>query len=216
MNPAPRARVTAVNEIDWPISNTISTTAFSEPSIPFSVVMEGRRSRREMSAPRLSEVFGAIEFATRSRYVRSGRAASQYRRPSPSAGALHPLRVAVVPVARSPRIFLCDPDHQRVHGLRIARKEKVDEIKALRRELAASANGAIVVLIANERLTAAHYHNHEALLWRDAGALLQTLLLSFEAYSLRACALGINGQEVIDALALPNHARGAGIIVVGK
>lgn len=44
------------------------------------------------------------------------------------------------------------------------------------------------------------YADSETLVWRDAGAMLQTLALVAELFGLGFCPLGILGSEVVSAL----------------
>ena len=67
------------------------------------------------------------------------------------------------------------------------------------------ADGTFIVLIADMARPMAAYRNSESLVWRDSGALLQTLALAAESYGLGFCPLGILGSEIVDGL--PRAAR---------
>jgi len=64
---------------------------------------------------------------------------------------------------------------------------------------------------------ASHYAEPISLLWRDAGAYLQTTALAATAYRLAFCPLGILGNEVVAALDL-NHTlvRAVGSAIIGR
>ncbi|WP_311272291.1 MULTISPECIES: hypothetical protein [unclassified Rhizobium] len=132
-----------------------------------------------------------------------------------SAGALHPIRCVII-----------DP-----HGYAVSYDDNDDAflaVKPRKPDLIAeglescstvlpSAHGHVIVLIADVYLTSTVYKNPGSLLWRDAGAVLQTLALTSEAFDLGFCPLGILGQDFADAL-LPedDHYLGVGVAVIGQ
>lgn len=82
-------------------------------------------------------------------------------------------------------------------------------------ELLPEASGYGLVLVGDEGKVAAVYEHPSSLLWRDAGAVLQTIALVCTAYGLAFCPLGIEGQDAVDAVALPRRARGVGVGLIG-
>ena len=83
-------------------------------------------------------------------------------------------------------------------------------------EIVPHARGTAVVLLADAARVAAAYDNPQSLLWRDAGALLQTLFLAATAFRLAFCPLGILGHEVVQALGLKKRITAAGVAMIGR
>lgn len=216
MEPRPRTKPIPHEPLIWPVTRTIAMSMTSIPEIDFVDVLNRRRSQRRLRPAPLRAIAGAIAFATRSRFVRTvGAGAPRYRRPAPSAGALHPLSVLIVPARGRPRALLCNPDADLLVDLELIKPKEISALHALRYGMVPEANGDLVILVGDKRLVEAHYDDGATLFWRDAGALAQTLLLTFEACDLGACLLGVSGAQAIDALGLARSAKAAGVIVVG-
>jgi hypothetical protein len=75
--------------------------------------------------------------------------------------------------------------------------------------------GTILVFVAEVQRTGSVYENPDSLIWRDAGALMQTLAFTFCAYGLAFCQLGILGNEIPSALNLSTRLIGVGVAVAG-
>lgn len=215
MEPRPRAYPRSSDDLEWPVAGSVVLPIAVVPQLDFADLFESRRSVRRLTRPPLARVASAIAFATRSRFVRDTESAPRYRRLSPSAGALHPFRVVMSTSAGAFRSWLIDADAQMLHRLDVKSALSATLSREQIRELAPEALGFAITLIGNEGLLKAHYSEHESLFWRDAGALMQTLLLSFEAFGLHSCMLGVSGAELVKALGLKAPARAGGIIVVG-
>jgi hypothetical protein len=55
----------------------------------------------------------------------------------------------------------------------------------------------------------------QSLLWRDAGALSQTLNLTATAYGQAFCALGVLGEQALQAIERPPTTRALGVAMIG-
>lgn len=77
------------------------------------------------------------------------------------------------------------------------------------------ANGTFFVLIADMARPSCAYANSASLVWRDAGAMLQTIALVAELFGLAYCPLGILGNEVIAALPSSDQLMGVGAGAIG-
>jgi len=157
----------------------------------------------------------AIGFATRSLYVRQVADAHRFRRPSPSAGGLHPIHVLISPPSGAARVLLADPDRDRLVRLAVTKPDQVAAFRRQRQAMLPRARGYFVVLAGNLDLLGAYYENPETLFWRDAGALAQTLALTFEAYRLKSCLMGVTGQEMLNAVGMDGTLTAAGAMIVG-
>jgi SagB-type dehydrogenase family enzyme len=136
------------------------------------------------------------------------------RRPSPSAGALHPIDVVLVHGAS--RAFRYAALTHHLETLRVARPEHLRAFFNDCRQILPQASGTAIVLVGDLDRVAAVYEQPALLLWRDAGVLLQTLALVATAYRLAFCPLGVLGTPVAHALGLPARALGLGVALVAR
>jgi len=93
---------------------------------------------------------------------------------------------------------------------------KVGELVGAVQEILPLAHGTAVFLLGDVARVTAVYENSLSLLWRDAGALLQTLFLSATAFRLTFCPVALLGHELIEALGLEERLLGAGAAVIGR
>lgn len=213
--PRPRAVVGEASTVDWPVLCTLRCAKVTPPQdTPFSSVLERRRSRRRMSRLPLRELSSVLAFALGPRAVLSGDRRGRSLRPSPSAGALHPVELLLVDGLR---VFRYMPMTHELDLLRVSRPEV---LRAFSREcgkiLPTAHRGTAVVLAGEMQRVATVYEHPESLLWRDAGALLQTLALVVAAYGLAFCPLGILGRSVLEAIGLQEHLIATGVGLIGS
>lgn len=180
----------------------------------FGAVFEARRSRRAMARATLREISNAIGFATRPREMLEADILGRARRPSPSAGALHPIDILLV--CRASRVFRYAPLTHELENLRVADRTSVHAFLEDCRLLVPDAPVSALVLVGDVARVASVYEQPLSLLWRDAGVLLQTLALVTTAYRLAFCPLGILGTPVVEALRLPARAVGVGAALIGR
>jgi Nitroreductase family len=183
----------------------------------FADVFEARRSDREMTYAPLREIINAIAFAMQPRFVLINDTLRRTRRPSPSAGALHPFDIALLDWRGALRLMRYD---SYLHQLEILGPLKVlDDLRELAHateEIVSGARGTAVVLLGDVARVAAAYDNPDTLFWRDAGALLQTLFLAATAFRLAFCPLGVLGHQVVHALGLEQRLIAAGVALIGR
>jgi nitroreductase len=115
------------------------------------------------------------------------------------------------------RLFRLDRHRRSLQTLGPLDRAKLVRFRDRTRELVPQADGSIIVLVGDLVLISAFYENPGSLLFRDAGALLQTLALAAEAYGLGFCPLGLLGQEIVESLGLdPMNAVPLGAAVLGR
>jgi len=74
-----------------------------------------------------------------------------------------------------------------------------------------------LVLLADPAVTDSCYFDPQNLMWRDAGALMQTLHFCATAYRLAFCPAGITGAEIAASIfGSGSRLIGAGVAVVGR
>ncbi|WP_123863478.1 hypothetical protein [Burkholderia plantarii] len=76
-------------------------------------------------------------------------------------------------------------------------------------------NGALLTFVADMARPASAYAHCETLVWRDAGAMLQTLALVATLFGLSFCPLGLLGSEVVSALPLSEQLLAVGAAAIG-
>jgi len=183
----------------------------------FTSVYESRRSVRAITVAPLREVVNAIAFATRPRFALDHDPHCRSLRPSISGGALHPLELLLTNPWGRPRVMRYDAWEHRLDVLVITNKELVMRLGARCAEILPEAQGTALVLVGCPRRIGAVYENPNSILWRDAGALLQSLALAATAYRLGFCPLGILGGEVTEALGLDSaDYQAVGSAIIGR
>lgn len=199
----------------WPVTRTVDCDEIVSPlALSFEATLEARRSHRVMSRAPLREVVNAIAFGVRPRERIEGDALGRSLRPSPSAGAIHPIDVLLV--HGSSRVFRYAPLAHQLQMLCITRREYLEAFLEDCRQVLPDAAGTAIVLVGEMNRVAAAYTRPESLLWRDAGVLLQTLALVATAYRLAFCPLGILGTPVVRAIGLSDHVSGVGVALIGR
>lgn len=218
IEPFPRITPLPWSSIKWPVKREITLPNFqSPPSIGFSEVVESRRSLRQLYPPSFKEVLRCITYATRAREEKVGDPFLRTRRLSPSAGALHPIETIILFRHLPLRIFRYDSNSHALQELNILNKHLVVSFLRHARKILPEANGCFIILLANIGKTAAIYKNHTSLIWRDAGALLQTLHLCATAFNLGFSPMGILGTDIAESLFSRSKSISAvGVACIGK
>lgn len=168
----------------------------------------GSVSERELS----SVLWHAMLLRERNRNSRFGEWES---RAAPSAGGLHSLGIACLPVDGSPWCGLYDPE---AHELRSSssfegavslNRNEIDEILS-------SKHGITLQFIGYRRRYEACYQHWESLFWRDAGALLGIITMIATALGLEASPVGRNGRDIVAAAGFPTEYLAGGAIHIGS
>jgi SagB-type dehydrogenase family enzyme len=178
-------------------------------SRPLSEVLRTRRSRRQWHPPALNEIAAVL--------VRSARVLDfavgddgyvMTHRPTPSAGARHPLDLHVLAShvdGLAPGAWRFDPVRCELVETRLAWQPTLRQLGDV---MGSPVPPAAVVLVAHLDRTLARYPTGMSLVWRDAGALLATLHLAATDVDLASCMAGtcglmLNGKDgVVDVGAL--------------
>lgn len=218
-DPAPRSPPWGGEAEPWPVRHTLQLAAPAPPPVStFAETLAARRSVRRMTAAPLREVANLLGFARAERRAWVHEGLRRASRPSPSAGALHPVEVLVVPMRGAPRAFRHVPDVPSLDILRVADPDALRLHRRFAAELAPEARGALLLFVGDAARVGAAYRRPDSLLWRDAGALLQTIHLCATAFRMAFCPLGPLGQEVFDAVLAPvdgRSLRAVGTALVG-
>lgn len=177
-------------------------------------VLERRRSRRNFAALNHDQLGQLFWHCLRTQGIATSDLGFDLeQRPTPSAGAIHPIHILVKP-AQTHKWFRYDA---RRHGL-LEVKGSECELKPLEecsKAILYSENATQLLLVAEPGKTSAKYECGESLIWRDAGALLAIMAVTAEALNLAFCPLGITGEPWASELAAPGILMGAGMALVG-
>ncbi|MFK3725746.1 hypothetical protein ACI2KE_18165 [Pseudomonas monteilii] len=134
-------------------------------------------------------------------------------RPTPSAGAMHPIHILVhLPGASSWSRY-----DSRRHGL-VGLPGSAEAFAGLEEqchEALPAAQATRLLLVAEPGKTCAKYQHGESLIWRDAGALLIVMAVIAEALDYSFCPLGITGEPWAGRLAPAGVLTGVGVALVG-
>lgn len=217
-DPHPRVECDPRPSTLWPVRWSLRCPPVIAPSPQdFSTVIETRRSTRAIRPAPLRELVNLIAFATRPRFVREGDLLARSRRLSPSAGALHPIDVILVNWRGMHRVMRYNMWEHQLELLVVRDAQPLQNLAQKCVDVLPEARGTALILLACLPTVSAAYENPTSLLWRDAGALLQTLALTATAHRLAFCPLGILGGEIVQAIGFDKQrVQSAGVAMVGR
>ena len=204
--------------MSWPVYRTLACPPIlPPPPTNFIDVIEARRSTREMTHAPLREIVNVVGFATRPRFVLANDALKRTRRLTPSAGALHPLDIVLADWRGAPRLMRYDSlSHHLELLITSDSNNQLAKFANATEELLPDAQGTALILLGDVARIDAAYEDWDTLLWRDAGALLQTLFMVATAFRLAFCPLGILGHEVVRVLGLAPRVTPVGVAMIGR
>jgi SagB-type dehydrogenase family enzyme len=177
-------------------------------------LLDHRRTRRTFNALSIDQLGQLLWRSTRTQAI----AESDYGfdlelRPTPSAGAIHPIHILAY-LPDSPN--WCRYDSRR-HGL-VELPGSAQAFAGLAEQCEQSLPGeqaTRLLLVAEPGKTAAKYQHGESLIWRDAGALLAIMAVIAEALDYAFCPLGITGEPWAGQVAPSDVLTGVGVALVG-
>ncbi|MCU1273496.1 MAG: hypothetical protein JWO48_927 [Bryobacterales bacterium] len=215
-DPTPRPDAKPPEPFGWPIVSRETCPPIVPPGTqPFQVVLEARRSHRVFGLAKLEHIVNVIAYGTSPRFWKNDDLFGRTRRPALSAGALHPIWVVIGPSRHDNAVFRYNPEDHSLDRLLFEPNTATSWINRCA-ELLPDADGTSVVFLAEFPRCDAAYSNAISLLWRDAGALLQTISMISTAYGLAFCPLGLLGCEFVDALHANNHLVSVGAAIIGE
>lgn len=216
-NPLPHVEPVAYDPVKWRTSDILylmpPSEGFSLP--PIDAVIEARRTRRH---------FGPLTQYTLShwlwlvgREMAVGHSSFGFpltRRPTPSAGAIHPIHIVIsLPDRDGWQLYL--PERHALAQLKVPYEDRVSVREHLMPVIDIQ-KGIIIRLLAEYGKTAAKYEHSTSLVWRDSGVLIGQMALVAEALTCNFCPLGITGHEWISGLELQNRLAGVGLAILGS
>lgn len=217
IDPVPRNVPLGFRPLDWPAVRRIALPRVAlPPAVEFAAVLGERSSDRSIRRAPLRELANYLAFATLSKR-KWGTAPIRTSRPTHSAGALHPVEIVIVAGSARRHLLRLDQTAGALDRLRTVARKPLDDLNGRITDIFPDARCDYLVLLADFALAEAHYVEPETLIWRDAGALMQTLHLCATAYRLAFCPAGIRGHELAEALfGATSRVWSVGAAVVGR
>lgn len=221
-SPRPRSETLPYALLSWPDVSRISLARRSpigqagsaSNDLSFSEVLATRRTVRELDAlgwEALGQWLHAAQRVQQTQEAELGFALT--RRPSPSAGAIHPIHLVIAEPGADRWARYDAFSHELVH---FESNVSPAEVHEAMHPLVEARSATLVLLVAEIGKTAAKYEDYASLVWRDAGALLATLGLSAHAQGLGFCALGATGSPWAERLLEQRGLAGVGAAFVGR
>ncbi|MDM9628458.1 hypothetical protein QTL95_21410 [Rhizobium sp. S152] len=218
-DPSPRTGIKPERKgFAWNSENTIDYAQRSTLSLDDGLLkasMDGRRSIRSQGPISVADAAVVLRETFRTTFFGAGDLEGRRRKRLVSAGAIHPVKCLIVTGAGE-IIFYNDEDDC-FESIAPTAPSEVRSFLSECLEVIPGVNGCFLVLLADTRDSQALYSNYQSLLWRDAGAALQTMALISTTLGLAFCPLGILGQGLVDALLPSGHtAIGVGVAALGS
>ena len=182
---------------------------------PLSDVMRSRRSTRIMSEAPIEAVARVVRETLQADFVGIDSNHGRKLKAVVSAGALHPVQCVIVSPDSDPIIY--DDTANHFFSVQVRDRVQLEAFVENCRTVLPNTEACWIALIADCRDLSSLYIEHQSLLWRDAGAVIQMMALVAETCGLAFCPLGILGTEIVKALLINHdHALAVGVIAIGK
>jgi SagB-type dehydrogenase family enzyme len=177
-------------------------------------VIDGRKSTRTFRALSLEEISNVLWYSAKVNAVKVINGEIFSHRPTPSAGAIHPIDVLISLQSENARcLYYYDPFQHCLRLLELNISELASFIKHVNNCLNLGA-GTLIWFLGDQRRTGAFYANPSSLIWRDAGALILGFQLAATALNIGSCAIGTLARPYIDNL-FGKKATSAGGLILG-
>lgn len=214
-NPTPRPPRYEVKAYQYPIGHirTMLLKPKLDPSFNFFEAIKMRRSEKRLKNLLGNQLDYLLWFSAKAHAVTGENGYLFSHRPSPSAGAIHPIDIIIHQPSNSVLEYY-NPFEHCLYPL-----DFPDNIVSAFLDHVALAfpdrDGVLMWFVGHGYRTAAGYTNHESLVWRDAGALIQTIQLTAVSLGLVSCPVGSLAEPFIGQLfnGLEDITSGGGIIV---
>lgn len=172
-----------------------------------------RRSLRTFAAPSLSALSALLWHAARCQETLPSPLGFDLQlRPTPSAGAIHPIHILLeLPPNKAWARY--DPV---THQLQVLSEPRaLPSLRRMAEDYVRPNDGCLLAFVAEPGMTRAKYDHPESLIWRDAGVLQGVMAMTAPQTGLGLCLLGLTGDEAIGSLSDQGQLRGVGVAIVG-
>lgn len=215
-NPAPRSTPTSYTPLLWPTAASIALPVPVEDALAdLATTLQTRRTSRAFGPVPLAALGALLWHTARcQRTAASGLGFLLEQRPTPSAGAIHPIHLVLqLPGERAWCRY-----NARTHQLDVlpGASGVLSPLMVQCQDIVALGAGQLVLFVAEPGMTAAKYDYPESLVWRDAGVLQGVLSITAAALGLNLCLLGVTGDPWGAQLAQQGQLMGVGVAVLGS
>jgi SagB-type dehydrogenase family enzyme len=212
--PRPRSVALAYVPVAWNQAGILALPwQTNELALDVRSALAARRTRRSFGLlPRklLAALLQAVQSVTGTGSSELGFPTSF--RPTPSAGAIHPVHL-VISSPDLPGWHRYDPFRHAL--LQLASKVDPATVRQHVDKAVPSQQGTLIMLVAEPAMTAAKYEDPASLVWRDAGVLLGYLSVAAQALDLNFCLLGATGEPWAGQLIDQPGLHGVGLALAG-
>jgi SagB-type dehydrogenase family enzyme len=200
MNPTPRTKSISVNSYTYPyIGIKKELTRPSKPNhIDFFKVIEERRSNKDLLPLEENQLDSLLWYSSRTRDAYLDEDYILSKRTAPSAGAVHPIDI-LINHADDNFFSIYSPFEHGMYRLDFL-EEKVQSFIDHISLAFPNRKGTLLWFIIHPYRTDKYYNNFESLVWRDAGALMQTIALTCSALGIGCCPVGTLAKPYINEL----------------
>ncbi|MGN7804931.1 nitroreductase family protein [Ensifer sp. 22521] len=215
-DPEPTGDKPLSKRLEWLEPRAIDLVFRSAPPEKlFANVVRARRSHRFIATASLEEVARVVRETLKADFVGHGEKQGRKLKAVLSAGALHPVKAVILRRNQAPIVY--DDSVDQFLSVHVRDAVAFEAFLRTCETVLPDANGHWVALIADSRNVRRLYSNHESLVWRDAGAVIQLMALSAEAQEMAFCPLGVLGGEIVAAL-LPGTPEiiPVGVVALGR
>jgi len=214
-DPAPRSVPDLYNPIEWEVRERCSLPAPDiEALAPMAATLDARYSERTFAPVREALMGALLWHAARTKESAPSPLGFQIEhRPTPSAGAIHPVHL-VIQLTDEGSWARYNPQE---HSLDLFAKDdsRLQPLVDYSEQVVPRGGGHLILFVAEPGKTAAKYENPESLIWRDAGILQGSLALVAAALGLNYCLLGITGNPWVAQLSGQGKLQGVGVAILG-
>ncbi|MFZ6780430.1 nitroreductase family protein [Undibacterium sp. Ji83W] len=215
-NPRPHPEPKIYVPFCWPLGDIYYLFEPEKlPTKPLSKILEHRRTRRSFDEVSDEDLCTLLWLTCRGQaWSNSASGLQLCFRPTPSAGAIHPIHVLVSSKKNRSWQRYVPTDHT-LAGIEpiILSPEKIREAVE---NVVPPEDGTILLFIAEPGKTLAKYADGCSLIWRDAGVLLGYMSLVAESLDLNFCPLGITGEPWASHLDEEGRLVGVGMALLGS
>lgn len=215
-NPVPKELPQPFQPIAWPSGHGLQLDSFVSPlscSPQVEQFLRTRRTERNLGPISEADLGTWLDHCCRAQLVQSSVYGFDISlRPTPSAGAIHPIHlIFATPEAPSWRRYE-EVNHTLID---VASELDAREVYRAMQDILPVTDARLILLAAEVGKTAAKYDHPASLVWRDAGALLAVMGLAAHALSLSFCPLGVTGEPWVGRLLKQQGLFGVGAAFVG-
>jgi SagB-type dehydrogenase family enzyme len=218
-NPSVRPKELPVAGYDYELLERIKLSKpVTKLTLPFSEVISNRRSFRKFRSV-TKEQLGELLWYTakvKSPHIQDNGYILTHRG-APSAGARHPIDIIIYTpnMLGNENFYYYNPFDHSLNQLVNNHTDTAPLIDHVSK-IVPIENGTLLWFVAHENRTAAKYEHPESLIWRDSGALINSIQLTCTALSLNSCPIGSLGEPYIsDFFGGGKGIFGTGGIIIG-